>query len=106
MTRISPSIIKRNATRAATVSLAAVALALAVPAVAQSPAETACPAKFFSLSTIWYNNATTQIVTVAAGAAVADRQGWTLAELCQHDETGDVQIFDRKLAGDRSAAVR
>jgi hypothetical protein len=106
MTRIPPSIIKRNTTRAVTMILAAAALASAMPALAQSKLETACPVKFFSLSTIWYNNASKEIVTVASGSAVADRQGWTLADLCQHDETGDVQIFDRKPLGGRSAAVR
>ena len=105
------STIKRNSIRIATVIVAAASVASMAPAEAQTKAPAACPANSFSLDTIWYNNSNKAIVSPSSGAsnsieAVADRPGWTLSDLCQHTETGDIQIFDRKPAGNQASAVR
>lgn len=74
---------------------------------AQAPAvaPTVCLASYFKLDTIWYKDTMKAVVSIAETTASADRKGWTLGDLCQHDGTGDVLIFDRKApAGPQSAA--
>lgn len=75
---------------------------------AQAPAvaPTACPASYFKLDTIWYNDTTKAVVSTAETTASADRKGWTLGDLCQHDRTGDVLIFDRKAPTAPQSAAR
>lgn len=71
-------------------------LSASVSAQAQATAPSACPASYFKLDTIWYNAVTKDVVSASTGAThVADRNGWILGDLCQHDATGYVQIFDR-----------
>lgn len=79
-------------------TLAAIAcLSASVSAQAQATAPSVCPASYFKLDTIWYNAVTKDVVTASTGATdIADRNGWILGDLCQHDATGYVQIFDRK----------
>jgi hypothetical protein len=105
------STVKFNSTRIAAVILVAASVAYMAPATAQTKAASACPANFISLDTIWYNNANKAIISIASGSStstevVTDRPGWTLSDLCQHTETGDIQIFDRKPSGNQAASVR
>jgi hypothetical protein len=89
-------------------SALAAAAALSISASAQTlqPAATSCPATYFKMNTIWYNAVTKSVVSASAGTKdSADRKGWILGDLCQHNETGDVQIFDVAPSTGRTTAV-
>ena len=65
------STIKRTSIRIAAVIVVATSVASMAPAEAQTKTATACPANFFSLDTIWYNNANKAIVSTLSGASNA-----------------------------------
>jgi hypothetical protein len=76
---------------------------------AQAPASSApgCPASHFKLESIWYNGVTKSVVSASTETKdSADRTGWILGDLCQHNDTGDVQIIDRDVpSAGRTTAV-